>query len=232
VVRLFQMSDLLPARLVCTVLIALGSFLASPTHAEVIVYTLSFDDTGTSVNDPNIESAIIVLDDEALTFSTIAISPDPVTGRLSYTTGLIAGSYFELQDAGDGDIFAVLTGNGAGDANADIVSLQVVGKVSNNVDIGPGTSARIAKKMKGVFFYSEAEAFVTDDNDTTTLEPGFAASKKATARFDQATTRDANDLRLDAATTITAITETLERRGINSQTSPSPTASPSVSIAP
>lgn len=206
--------------------------LASSSLADVVIYTIDFDKTGRSVNDPGFESGIIIIDTETRTFNSILILPDPTTGQPYYTTDLLTGNYLEvLEDDNSGDIFGVLAGTSGGGEEADGIGLQVTGKTSGNVGIGPGSSTRIAKKMTGVFFANQSEVFTSIDESTTVFEFGFASSYRATARFDQGSTKDANNQRLDAATTLSRITATLENRGISPEPTPTPSPTPTDSLS-
>ena len=200
-------------------------------RAELVIYNLSFGDISTSVNLPIFAGGYIVLDDSAGSFDSVIVLEDPDTAEQYYSTSLISGTYFELASGG-GSNYGVLNGVASGNSTtAESLAFQVVGKTSGDVDVGPGVSLRVAKKMKG-FLMSNSQETVTANTttDTTTIEYGFAGSNKVTARYDSASTQDANNSRLDAATALTAITEYLEGQGIGPQ--PTPTPSPTATPTP
>jgi len=209
-----------------------GALAVIAARAELVIYNLSFGDASTSVNFPIFAGGYIVLDESASSFSSVIVLEDPDTAQLYYTTSLLSGNYFELISGG-GSNYAVLSGLGSGgNATAEQVAFQVVGKTSGNVDIGPGVSLRVAKKLRGFMLANTQQTVTVDTDANTSIDLGFAGANKVTARYDSASTKDANNAMMDAGTALTSITETLERRGIQPQPTPSPSPSPSPTPSP
>ena len=216
------------------VILALVSLLGGSNvlRAELLIYEMSFSSTGPRVNYPNFLSGVAVIDPHAGSFSTILVLEDPLTGIPFYTSSLLSGSYFELLEEGGGDIYAVMQGNTSGDDLVESLSMQAVGETSRNVDVGPGTSQRVARRMRGFFLANSTETVVTDEDGNTDVETGFAGSNRVTARFDGSSTREANERRLDVNGAITVISQNLEQRGIRPEPTPTPTPSPTPSPLP
>ena len=105
------------------------------------------------------------------------------------------------------------------------VAFQILGKTSDQVDIGDGNSLSIARKLQGYLIASAAESVSTDTNNVTTITYGFAGTSKVAAKYQSGLTKEANDKRLDSSTAINLLTEVLKNRGVVAQ----PTASPSPS---
>jgi hypothetical protein len=200
-------------------------------RGELLIYEMSFSGKGPRVNYPNFLSGVAVIDSQAGNFSTILVLEDPLTGIPFYTSSLLSGSYFELLEDGGGDIYAVMEGDTGGDDLVESVAMQAIGETSRNVDVGPGTSLRVARRMKGFFLANSTETVVTDEDGNTDVETGFAGSSRVTARFDGSSTREANERRLDSAGAIIAISQNLERRGIRPEPTPSPSPSPTPEVS-
>lgn len=216
------------------VILVLASLLGglNVLRAELLIYEMSFSSTGPRVNHPNFLNGVAVIDSQAGSFSTILVLEDPLTGIPFYTSSLLSGSYFELSEKGGGDIYAVMQGNTGGDDLVESVSMQAVGETSRNVDVGPGTSQRVARRMKGFFLANSTETVVTDEDGKTHIETGFAGSNRVTARFDASSTREANKRRLDVDGAITVISQNLEKRGIRPEPTPTPAPPPGPSPTP
>ena len=204
--------------------------------AQVVVYDLSFNTTGPSVNYSFLEGGYLVVDSDSKSVTSLVIQTDPVTDLLYYTTGVLAGTYMELRSEGSNQEYAVinsssgLTGNSTG--NATSAAFQVIGKTSGHKNVGAGNSLSIASKLQGYLLASAAESVSTDTNNITTVTYGFAGSSKVSANYQSGLTRDANDQRLDSSNTINMLTEVLKNRGVVPQPTASPTASPSPTATP
>ena len=205
-------------------------------RAQVVVYDLSFNTTGPSVNYSFLEGGYLVVDSGSKSVTSLVIQTDPVTDLLYYTTGVLAGTYMELRSEGSNQEYAVInstsgaTGNSTG--NATSAAFQVIGKTSGHLNIGAGNNLSIARKLQGFLLASASESVSTDTNNITTVTYGFAGSSKVAANYQSGLTREANDLRLDSSNTINMLTEVLKNRGVVPQPTPSPTASPSPTATP
>ena len=218
-------------------LLALAAiFPVFSARAQVLVYDLSFNTTGPSVNYSFLEGGYLVVDSGSKSVTSIVIQTDPVTDLLYFTTGVLAGTYMELRSEGSNQEYAVinstsgLTGNTTG--NATSTAFQVLGKTSGHVNIGAGNSLSIARKLQGFLLASAGESVSTDTNNITTVTYGFAGSSKVSANYQSGLTREANDNRMDSSNTINMLTEVLINRGVVPQPTPSPTASPSPTATP
>ena len=207
-------------------------FPAFSACAQVVVYDLSFNTTGPSVNYSFLEGGYLVVDSGSKSVTSIVIQTDPVTDLLYYTTGVLAGTYMELRSEGSNQEYAVINSTSGSGGNATSVAFQVLGKTSGHKNVGAGNSLSIARKLQGYLLASAAESVSTDTNAITTVTYGFAGSSKVSANYQSGLTRDANDQRLDSSNTINMLTEVLKNRGVVPQPTASPTASPSPTATP
>ena len=211
---------LLPAvAVVCVVLVA---------RAEVLIYDLSFNTAGPSVNYSFLEGGYLVVDSNSKAVTSIVTQTDPQTGLLFYTTGLLSGTYMELVSEGSNQEYAVVNSAGGTGGTTGTASFQVLGKTSGGVDIGAGNSLSIARKLKGYLNASAPESVSTDTNNITTITYGFAGSSKVGANYQSGLTKDANNRRLDTTSTLDNLAAILQNRGV----SPQPTATPSPTATP
>lgn len=197
--------------------------------AEVIIYSLSFSNTGPSVNFNVFDSGYAVVDQNGGSFSSVMILRDPRTNLRYQTSDLLAGRYFDLVEEGSGDIYGVMATSTVVGDTTESVAFQVLGEASRT-SLGAGISLRVPQKMRGFLLASLPETSSVDDAGSPVIEYGLAGTSRVTARFDQNSTRDANNARLTAAATLEAISTTLERRGIRPE--PTPTPSPTPTPAP
>ncbi len=210
-------------------LLVLATFCtAIVAHAELLIYDLSFNTTGTSVNYAFLQGGYLVVDAGSKAVTSVVTLVDPQTDLLYYTTGVLSGTYMELLSEGSNQEYAVINSTSGSGANADNVALQILGKTSSRVDVGAGNSLSIAHKLKGYLLASGAQSVSTDTNNITTITYGFAGTSKVTANYQSDLTKDANNGRLDAATALNHLTTILENRGVTPQptASPTPTATP------
>jgi len=214
-------------------LAALLGLLVTGLQAQVVVYELSFSNTGQNVNYSFLKGGYLVVDENASSFSSVVVLNDPVTFQPYYTTGLLSGSYMTMLEEGSNNEVAVIysMSGGSGDS-ADNIAFQVIGDTDNDTSVGGGASLPIAKKLKGFLLASAAESGTTSTTGNSTFTYGFAGSSKATAKFQSGLTKDANNNRMDAATTVTYLTEVLTERGIGPEPTPTPSPSPSPSPTP
>lgn len=211
------------------------AFAVSAVRAQMVIYEVSFDDTGPGVNYSFIQGGYLVVDQNASSFSSVVVLNDPATWLPYYTTGLLAGSYMTMLEEGSGNEVAVIysmSGGGNGTTSGDSLAFQVIGDTSDNVKVGGGASLPIAKKLRGFLLASAPETGTVDASGNSTFTYGFAGSSKATAKFESGFTREANDNRLDSAGTLTALTELLKNRGIGPEPTPTPSPSPTASPSP
>jgi len=194
--------------------------------AQLLVYDLSFNTTGPSVNYSFLEGGYLVVDVSAQSVTSVVILTDPTTQLQYYTTGLLSGTYMEMLEEGTGSEYAVIYSN-SGSAGSDNIAFQILGKTSNNTGVGGGNSLSIARKLRGYLLASAAESATssTSGNATvsgnTTFSYGFAGSSKVTASLQGGLTSASNSNRLDAAAALDNLTQVLENRGIFADSSSS-----------
>lgn len=214
------------------ILLALAiAWFVPALRAEVIIYSLSFSNTGPSVNYDVFDSGFAVVDQNSGSFSSITILRDPNTNVRFQTSDLLSGRYFDLVEEGSGQIFGVMATSGAAGEAAESVAFQVLGEATRT-SLGGGISLRVPQRMRGFLLANSPEASSVDDTGRPVLEFGLAGTSRVTARLDQRSTRDANNARLSAAATLQSISITLERRGIRPEPTPTPSPSPTPTPAP
>lgn len=216
--------------LLAAILLALP---ALPARAQVLVYDLSFNTSGPSVNYDFLEGGYLVVDLASNAVTSVVVLTDPNTQIPYYTTGVLDGSYMEMISEGGGDEYAVINATATTGTTSDNVSFQILGKTSNNVGIGSGNRLSIARKLRGYMLASAAESTSLDDSSNTVFSYGFAGSSKVSASLQDGLTSEVNNERLDAAAALELVTTELENRGIQPEPSPtaSPTASPSATVS-
>ena len=196
--------------------------LASSAKAQVLIYQLALDKTGPSVNYTFFDRGYLVVDLAASTFSSVIVLTDPNTFTYYQSAGLVAGSYQTILDYSGYD-HALLYGASSGTDNA---SLQVVGNIESNSNIGGEQRSNLAKKLRGYLLASGAQGNATTSNSTvTSFEYGYAGFSKATATYDSRLTKQANNSSLDSAGALNLIGQILSNRGVSGYT-PTPTPTP------
>jgi len=216
------------ARVICTIFVALSLFL-SGVQAQLLIYDLSLEKTGRSVNYTFFDSGYLVVDLAASTFSSVIVLTDPNSFTFYQTAGLVTGSYSTMLDYSGTDN-AVLFGASSGTDNA---ALQVIGAIESNRNIGGDQRSNLARKLRGYFLASGAQVNASTGNGTisngttTSFEYGFAGASEATATYDSNLTKQANNKGLDSAGALDLIGQILANRGVPGYTpSPSPTPTP------
>ena len=208
-------------RLLCTLFAAL-TLLVSAAQAQLLIYNLSLEKTGRSVNYTFFDSGYLVVDLAASTFSSVIVLTDPNTFTYYQTAGLVTGSYSTMLDYSGRDN-AVLFGASSGTDNA---ALQVIGAIESNRNIGGDQRSNLARKLRGYFLASGAQVNASTGNGTaTSFEYGFAGSSEATATYDSNLTKQANNQGLDSAGALDLIGQILSNRGVPGYT-PTPTPTP------
>jgi hypothetical protein len=214
-------------RLLCTLFAAL-TLLVSAAQAQLLIYNLSLEKTGRSVNYTFFDSGYLVVDLAASTFSSVIVLTDPNTFTYYQTAGLVTGSYSTMLDYSGYD-HAVLFGASSGTDNA---ALQVIGAIESNRNIGGDQRSNLARKLRGYFLASGAQVNASTGNGTaTSFEYGFAGSSEATATYDSNLTKQANNQGLDSAGALDLIGQILANRGVPGYT-PTPTPSPTPTPTP
>ena len=212
-------------------------------QAGILIYELSFKNSGQSVNYSFIEDEFpgyLVVDQTASTFSSVVVLIDPTTFLPYSTTGVLSGSYMTMLSASDNNIVAVAySASGGSSASGNIttsssenVAFQVIGATDNDVSIGGGNSTFVAKNMTGFILASAAQSGnltaggtpSTSGNSTFTY--GFGGSSKVTAKYQSDLTKDVNSNKLDVPAALAALTKILQNNGISPQATPTPTPSP------
>jgi len=219
-------------RIFCTLLATL-TLLASTAQAQLLIYNLSLQKVGRSVNYSFFDSGYLVVDLAASTFSSVIVLTDPNSFSYYQTAGLVTGSYSTMLDY-SGYNHAVLFGASSATDNA---ALQVVGAIDSNRSIGGDQRASLARKMRGYFLASGAQVSAstgnttTSNGTTTSFEYGYAGSSEATATYNSNLTRAANSQGLDSAGALNLIGQILANRGVPGYT-PTPTPSPTPTPTP
>ncbi len=204
---------------------------AMPAGAELLVYSLRLEPTGTTVNYPGIPGGYLVVDENTGSFSSVMILRDPGTNLRYYTTNFLSGSYFQLLREGGG-VSSVLSSLAGSSGSGDDVAFQAVGNTDGGTNVGADASLRVAKKLRGFLMTNAEESFTTGTSGDPQLELGFAGSSRANVDFESGSTRNANNARMTSAAAITAISRTLERQGIRPEPTPTPSPTPAVSVLP
>ena len=208
-------------------LLASLTLLVSAAQAQLLIYDLSLEKTGRSVNYTFFDRGYLVVDLAASTFSSVIVLTDPNTFTYYQTAGLVTGSYSTMLDY-SGYNHAVLFGASSGTDNA---ALQVIGAIESNRNIGGDQRANLARKLRGFFLASGAQVNASTGNSTTSngtatsFEYGFAGSSEATATYDSNLTKQANNQGLDSAGALDLIGQILANRGVPGYT-PTPTPTP------
>ena len=70
------------------------------SRAELLIYDLSFGNTGPSVNYSFLQGGYLIVDVASNAVTSIVTLTDPETNLLYYTTGLLTGTYMELISEG------------------------------------------------------------------------------------------------------------------------------------
>lgn len=217
-------------RFICALLACL-TLLATAASAQLLIYNLSLDKTGRSVNYAFFDSGYLVVDLAASTFSSVIVLTDPNTFTYYQTAGLVTGNYTTMLDYAGYD-HAVLFGTSSGTDNA---ALQVIGAIESNSNIGAEQRSNLAKKLQGYFLASGAQVDASIGNSTTSnstaFEYGYAGFSKATATYDSSLTKQANNQSLDSAGALNLIGQILANRGVPGYT-PTPTPTPTPSPTP
>lgn len=182
--------------------------------AEILIYDLSFNTSGPSVNYSFLEGGYLVVDVNAKTVSSIVILTDPTTELQYYTTGLLSGTYMEMLEEGSGSEYAVIYSTSGSGGSADNVAFQILGKTSKNTGIGGGNSLSIARKLRGYLLASAAESPADLTTGNSTFSYGFAGTSKVTANLQSGLTSDTNSQRLDASGALDNLAQVLENNGI------------------
>lgn len=211
-------------KILLAALVLMGCLLRA--DAQLLIYDLSFNTTGPSVNYSFLEGGYLVVDVSAQSVTSVVILTDPTTQLQYYTTGLLSGSYMEMIEEGSASEYAVIYSS-SGSAGGENIAFQILGKTSKNTGVGGGNSLSIAKKLRGYLLASAAESPATSGNSTTsnatssnsTFTYGFAGSSKVTASLQSGLTSNANNNRLDAAGALNNLTLILQNNGIVAESS-------------
>jgi hypothetical protein len=213
-------------RFICTLLACL-TLLATAASAQLLIYNLALDKTGSSVNYTFFDSGYLVVDLAASTFSSVIVLTDPNTFTYYQTAGLVTGNYSTMLDYSGYD-HAVLFGASSGTDNA---ALQVIGTIESNRNIGGDQRSKVARKLRGYFLASSAEVdastgnSTTSNSTTTSFQYGYAGSSKATATYNSNLTQQANNQSLDSTGALNLVGQILANRGVPGFT-PTPTPTP------
>lgn len=213
-------------RPICTIIAGL-ILIAATAQAQLLIYNLSLDKTGRSVNYTFFDNGYLVVDLAASTFSSVIVLSDPNKFSYYQSAGLVTGNYSTMLDY-SGRNNAVMFGASSGVDNA---ALQVIGAIELNRNIGGDQRSTVSRKLSGYFLASGAQVNASTGNSTTSngtatsFEYGYAGFSKATATYDSNLTRQANNQGLDSAGALDLIGQILSNRGVPGYT-PAPTPSP------
>ena len=213
-------------RPICTIIAGL-ILIAATAQAQLLIYNLSLDKTGRSVNYTFFDNGYLVVDLAASTFSSVIVLSDPNKFSYYQSAGLVTGNYSTMLDY-SGRNNAVMFGASSGVDNA---ALQVIGAIELNRNIGGDQRSTVSRKLSGYFLASGAQVNASTGNSTTSngtatsFEYGYAGFSKATATYDSNLSRQANNQGLDSAGALDLIGQILSNRGVPGYT-PAPTPSP------
>lgn len=199
--------------------------LLSNSRAQLLIYGLSLEKTGRSVNYTFFDKGYLVVDLAASTFSSVIVLTDPNTFNYYQAAGLVTGTYQTMLDY-SGYEHAVMFGASSSTDNA---ALQVIGVIDSKRGIGGDQRSKLSKKLRGYFMASGAQVSAgngtTSNGTATSFEYGFAGFSEATATYDSNLTKQANNGNLDSAGALDLIGQILSNRGVPGFT-PTPTPSP------
>ena len=198
-------------------------------HGQLVIYGLSFNTTGPSVNYSFLQGGYLIVDAGSDAVTSIVTLTDPQTQLLYYTTDILSGTYTEMVAEGSNQEYGVIYSSTGSGGDADNIAFQILGKTSNKVDIGGGNNLSIARKLQGYLLASASESVSVGTNNISTITYGFAGSSKVDAKYQSDLTKDANNKRLDAAAAMENLTAVLVNRGVVPQPTASPGPSPSAS---
>lgn len=202
-------------------LVVVVTSVAGAAQSGLLIYDLSFNRTGPSVNYSFIEDGWLVVDLAAGTFASVFVLEDPNTGLLYYTTSLLTGSSFQVTSDGDGDMYSVLVGTSS--SGGQSVSLQLTGAVDKRKKIGGNQNTRLADGLRGFLLASAPDG---------SGEAGFAGQSRAGASYDGGLTTTVNDAGMASADAVNFLATRLQNLGIPAQASPSPSPSPTPTPVP
>jgi hypothetical protein len=204
----------IPRLLVLAFLALLASSLSA--GAQVLVYKLSFEKTGKTLNYDFYDGGYFVCTGprgEGTFILTVRAN-----GQRYYTTAA-GGTLFYINDGGER--LAVLTANG-GDGGAS-ATYQATGNIDGSKSIGGGFAMRYARDLDGYLLASQesGDAVVSDGSDRT---EGFAGYSRIKVRIDNDKTRQYNDDVLTQEEAVTELEEYLDNHGyLTEPTSTTPT---------
>ncbi len=204
-----------------TVLLLLA---AVSTHAQVGVYELDLNDTGTSLNYEFYTGGYFITD-----------LPEG-SGTFVFTVERNARRFY-ADSQGSGQLFIVEDGSsmlsaisGSGDQDEISASLLLTGGKFSVINIGGSISMPVTRNLSGSF-QASSSSFVT--NEGTFRETiGVAGFSDASMKLDLSLTRHVNNNREDVSTATQTVIDDLERRGFNPEPTPTPTPTPTPEPSP
>ncbi|CAN5784622.1 hypothetical protein BH11VER1_BH11VER1_39750 [soil metagenome] len=199
----------LPSRLLRALLLTAAALLiASPLRAQVVVYRLSFEQTGDSINYRPYQNGYYIAPLEGGTGSLI----------LTLVTGA-QRQYFTY--ASFGDLFVALKGenkkmvlSAAATNEVSTTTFYAIGTADKEIEVesrNATSQVKVAGKMVGYSVSADSEKDLPFAGSGTSV--GVAGVSVLTAKFDEQATNEAIKNSLDVAGQVTAITTLLEGAG-------------------
>lgn len=190
-------------------LLAIAALLiASPLRAQVVVYKLSFEQTGDSINYRPYQNGYYIAPLEGGTGSLI----------LTLVTG---GQRQYFTYTSFGDLFVALKGENkkmvlSATATNDVstTTFYAIGTADKEIEVesrNATSQVKVAGKMVGYSVSADSEKDLPFSGAGTSV--GVAGVSVLTAKFDEQSTNDAIKNSLDVAGQVTAITTELEGNG-------------------
>lgn len=201
--------SILPSRFLRALFLLTAALLiASPLRAQVVVYRLSFEKTGDSINYRPYQNGYYIAPLEG------------GTGSLILT--LVTGSqrqYFTY--ASFGDLFVALKGedkkmvfSATATNEVSTTTFYAIGNADKEIEVetrNATSQVKVAGKMVGYSVSADSEKDLPFSGSGTSV--GVAGVSILTAKFDEQATNDAIKNNLDVAGQVTAITTELEGNG-------------------
>lgn len=201
--------SLLPSRWLRALLLTTAALLiASPLRAQVVVYRLSFEQTGDSINYRPYQNGYYIAPIEGGTGSLI----------LTLVTGA-QRQYFTYTSFGD--LFVALKGDNkkmvfSATATNEVstTTFYAIGDADEEIEVesrNATSQVKVAAKMIGYSVSADSEKDLPFAGSGTSV--GVAGVSILTAKFDERATTEAIKNSLDVAGQVTAITTLLESTG-------------------
>ena len=183
--------------------------LGATAGAQVAVYELDLNETGTTLNYDFYTGGYFICEVPEGT-GTFLLTLARNTSKF-YAASTNSGELFVVTDGGS-RLSAIAADGGSEGANS---SLLVTGGKFERTNIGGSISMPVTRRLSGTF-QAYSASLVTDEG-TFREAVGLAGFSKASMRLDLALTREANNELLSVGEATELVIEELERRGFSEE---------------